>query len=515
MSARALGALGLAAIAAGGLTAAAFFTFTVDDAYIVLRYARHLVTAGEWAFNPGEPVMAFTSPLHAMLAAMFVAASDAHALQVNKILMMLLVALSAWLLTRRHPGGARTRALVLVLLAGSPFIWMWAVGGLETMLVACLLTAFARLHAREDQPHVAGWMAALAGVLFLARYDSVFFVLPVLGGLWWRQRRREGVGAVVRGMALAAALPALWLLFSVIYFHDIVPTSFHVKASRDITWFKLAYMGQFLLVTGVLPLWLMALAGIWRGGLGDRLASFVRQRGPLLAGLALLFAYGSAHATVHMMFGYRLLLPYLPVLILLGIDLLELVVAAEGNEASRARWTGAVAVFAAAMLALQIGQSVIVYSRSLGGLGITGEYRAMGLSAYRDVFMPVMESGCRDLAAHAATIQRFNTRAPRFLTFAEGLIPYCLDRLYVYGHLVSFRHGINDGYPPDVRFQRSADYVYVLAPRHGSVAAQLAFPVEQYQEISTHTIEYNGADETFAIYFNPSPDDEALPARVR
>jgi hypothetical protein len=515
MSGRSLDRLSLAAIAVGGLTAAVYFTFTVDDAYIVFRYARRLVTAGEWAFNPGEPVMAFTSPLHAILAAMLIAVTGAHALSINKIVMMLLVAASAWLLVRQQAGGPRTRALVLVMLVGSPFIWMWAVGGLETMMVACLVAAFARLHARSDAPGVAFAMAALAGAIFLARYDSVFFVLPVLAGLWWRQWHREGAGAVAKGMGLSAALPGAWMLFTLYYFHDIFPTSFHVKATRDITWFKLAYMGQFLLLTGVLPLWLLALAGIRRQHLGDRLTSFIRQRGPLLCGLALLFAYGSAHATVHMMFGYRLLLPYLPVLILLGVDLLDLAASAARDDASRARWRRAVTAFGTLMLMVQVGQAAAVYSRSLGGIGLTGEYRAMSLASYRSGFLPVMEAGCRDLVAHAATVRRFDTRAPRFLTFAEGYIPWCFDRLYVYGHLVSFRHGIDDHYPPEPRFQRSADYVYVLAPRHGSAAEQLVLPVAQYEEISRHTIEYNGADETFSIYFNPSPDDVSLPSHVR
>jgi hypothetical protein len=355
-------------------------------------------------------------------------------------------------------------------------------------------------------------MAALAGLIFLARYDTVFFVLPVLAGLWWRQWQREGWRAVARGMALAAALPGAWLLFSLFYFHDIFPTSFHVKASRDITMFKIAYMGQFLLVTGVLPLSLLALAGLRGPQARHRLATFVRQRGPLLAGLALLFAYGSAHATVHMMFGYRLLLPYLPVLILLGVDLLDLAV---GEPASSARRSGAVAAFAILMLVVQAAQAATIYSRSLGGIGLTGEFAAMGLSSYRSGFHAVMESGCRDLAAHVATIPRFSTRKPRFLTFAEGYIPYCLDDLYVFGHLVSFRHGINDHYPPEPRFQRSADYVYTLAPQHGTVAGQLIKPVEEYEQVSARTIDYNGQDETFAIFFNPAPDDVMLPGHVR
>ena len=512
MTARDLDQLSIGAVCVGALTAASFFTFTVDDAFIVFRYARNLVTEGQLAFNFGEHVMAFTSPMHAMLTAIMVAVSDAYALQLNKIAMILLVSVSAWLLIRRGRNDPRRRVLVLTMLVASPFVWMWAVGGLETMLVMCVITVFALLYKHADEPNVFLTMNTLAGVIFLARYDTVFFVLPVLGGIWWQTWRREGVGTLAKGMGLSAALPVAWLAFSVYYFHDIFPTSFYAKATRDISLFKILYMGQFLLVTGVLPLWLLALARVWHRGQGHSLKAFVKAHGPLLVGLALVFAYGSAHATVHMMFGYRLLLPYLPVLILLGIELLG--VADTGRPAQVWRNRG-VAVLAGMLLLLQVGQAAVVYSRSLGGIGITGEFHAMGLSSYRSVFLPVMELGCRDLVAHAATIRRFETRAPRFSTFAEGYIPYCEAPLYVYGHLVSYRRSVNESWPAKPAFQRSADYIYVLAPRHGSVAKQLPLPVEQYEPVSSHTIEYDGQDETFAIYFNPNPDNAHLPTHVR
>ncbi len=44
-----------------------FAAFTADDAYIVARYAVNARDAGEWVFNPGEPVSALTSPLHGLL----------------------------------------------------------------------------------------------------------------------------------------------------------------------------------------------------------------------------------------------------------------------------------------------------------------------------------------------------------------------------------------------------------------------------------------------------------------
>jgi hypothetical protein len=510
MTSRSLIALSIGAVCAGLLTAVTFFEFTVDDAYIVLRYARNVWSHGELGFNAGERVSTLTSPLHGILATLLYGAAGDYALQINKALMIALVGVSSWLLIRsgRHDG--RVWVLVLVIVFASPFVWMWAVGGLETILVACVISALATLYASADRTRAFLAINALAGIAFLARYDTAFFVLPVLAGVWWQTWRRRDVTTLVIGVCMSAALPLTWLAFSAYYFHDIFPTSFYAKASRTITLHTITYMGQFLLLTGVLPLWLLAVLRASRVE-QEGLRQFCRQRLPLVAGLTLIFAYGSAHATAHMMFGYRLLLPYLPVLLLLGLDLLRL------GDSDETGLTGdrTVALLAGAVLALQIGQAVTIHSRSLSGIGLTGEFRRMSLSAYTREYLPVMEAGCRDLAAHAQGVPRFSSRTPRFLTFAEGYIPYCDKSLHVLGHLVSYRHGINEGFPPEVAFGRSADYIYVLTPRHGTVPEQLPQPIEYFDEVSSHTIMYDGREETFAIYFNLSPHDTRLPPYTR
>ena len=272
-------------------------------------------------------------------------------------------------------------------------------------------------------------------------------------------------------------------------------------------------MGQFLLVSGILPLTLVVVAALVWSGQGVRLRGFVAQRLPLLAGLGFVFGYGSAHATVHMMFGYRLLLPYLPVLIVLVLNLVAL--ADDASESTRRVTRKLVPVLVLFLLVFQAAQARVVYARSLGGIGISGEFNSMSLSTYSTRYLSVMEAGCRDLERHIQNVPRFRTRAPRFLTFAEGYIPYCLDTLYVYGHIVSYRVNVNPGWPIDERFHRSADYVYVLHPRHGSIADQLRFSVDTYEVISSHTIEYDGRDETFAIYYNPAPESAQLPPHVR
>ena len=506
---RSLVFLSVGAVLLGVGTAVSYFAFTVDDAYIVLRYASNVWTHGELVFNSGERVTTLTSPLHGLLMAALYGAAGEYALHVNKALMMMLVVVSAWLLIRGRRGDRRAWVLVLAIVFASPFIWMWAVGGLETMLVVCAITAIAALYTSADRGRAFIAINALAGIAFLARYDTVFFVLPVLMGVWSRTGRDRGGFALVTGMCVSAALPLIWLTFSAYYFHDIFPTSFYAKATREITLFKIGYMGQFLLITGVAPLWVLAFVRSSREGRGRLRA--LRDRWPMLLGLALVFAYGSAHATVHMMFGYRLLLPYLGALVLVGLDLLGL----SDSDQRKPSADRAVVLLASGVLMLQLVQASTVYSRSLGGVGLTGEFHDMSLSGYARDYLPMMDAGCRDLVAHARAVPRFDTRRPRFVTFAEGYIPNCDRTLYVLGHLVSYRHGVNEQFPPVRVFQESADYIHVLIPRHGTLEEQLPLPVEQFDSVSSRTIEYDGQDETFAIYFNAQPRAAQLPPYVR
>src|SRR6478752_3814627 len=45
--------------------------FAVDDAYITFRHAQNLAGGHGFSFNPGDKLLSTTSPLHALLLALF------------------------------------------------------------------------------------------------------------------------------------------------------------------------------------------------------------------------------------------------------------------------------------------------------------------------------------------------------------------------------------------------------------------------------------------------------------
>lgn len=486
-----------------------YFALTVDDAWIPLRYAVNLLEHGEWAFNLGERVNALTSTLHFLWLTLLQGITG-EALILNKVFMGILVVVSATLLASRLEWRASRVALVAAMLVASPFVWVWAVGGLETILLLFLITVFVLSSLRTDDARAFLVFNLLSGVIFLARYDSVVFFLPVLLATWWNKYREEGVSrGLVTGIVLSALLPLVWFSFSLWYFHDIFPTSFYAKRSRDITLYRIEYMVQFLLVSGVVLFLGVALAGIWRRGRWRALRAYLLDRLPILAGLALLFGYGSAHSTVHMMFGYRLFLPYLPVFILLVAEVLELASESEPVAPKSRRSEPLLCLALAAFVCFQLAQSVTVFGHGLAGIGWAGEYRLQSVKTYQSGFEWAMQQGCQDIKQHSAQRPEFAERAPRFFTFAEGYIPLCYMDLYVYGQLVSMRR------PAPEPYEAAADYVYVLYPRHGTIEDQLSYPPDRYERVSSYVVEFDGRQQEFIIFFNPAPDYVELPPYVR
>ncbi|MCA9889569.1 MAG: hypothetical protein KC546_14410 [Anaerolineae bacterium] len=164
--------------------------FALDDSWIHQTYARNLATYGEWAFIPGQPSAASTSPLYTVLLAL------GYVLHVNYAL---------W----THGLGALTLALVGIISArmtdmllpkskygpiliglGVMFIWqlIWAAAsGMETLLFGMLTLWIMYLAWREiaaDQSHMRAIITralifgASVALTTLARPEGV-----LLGGI--------------------------------------------------------------------------------------------------------------------------------------------------------------------------------------------------------------------------------------------------------------------------------------------------------------------------------------------
>jgi hypothetical protein len=155
-----------AAVAVAAAGALWLWPFTIDDAAIPVRYARHLAQGVGYRFNAGGPVTDGVTPLPWA----FLLWPLAHGSPLAVLARAKAFGLGAWLLTAagwgaavgRSGAPARAKTVALAGLAVSVPVAAHAVTGMETALATSLATAASLLHGR---PRAASGLAGLAASL--------------------------------------------------------------------------------------------------------------------------------------------------------------------------------------------------------------------------------------------------------------------------------------------------------------------------------------------------------------
>ena len=207
------------------------FAATADDPFITLRYAANLVHGYGLAFNPGQYVQGFTSPLHLLIAVVAYVLPGGHYLLKLKIaslgfgvLALREASLLIWALTL--PLWAKRTAYVAV---GSSWVIAFASSnGLETSLVVWLIIALVRRLVVQGPARSPLICAALAFAAVLARLDTAAPLgCMALAGLvaersfpLWR-RVSWAAGAAVGLFGI--------LLGGLAYFGSALPNTFYAK----------------------------------------------------------------------------------------------------------------------------------------------------------------------------------------------------------------------------------------------------------------------------------------------
>lgn len=202
---------------------------TIDDAYITFRYARNLLSGYGFVYNPGEKVLGTTTPLYTLLLAgmgMLAGGRNADlpslALAINAVVDGITC---LWLWNLGKKAGSFGAGLgVGIVWAIAPFSVTFAIGGMETSLVVCLLTGVVWAFL-ERRYALTGLFGALA---FLTRVDAMLLLAPL--GLFWGMQALRGREKIPLRAIVSAGLPVtIWLLFSMAYFGNPVPQSVQAK----------------------------------------------------------------------------------------------------------------------------------------------------------------------------------------------------------------------------------------------------------------------------------------------
>lgn len=486
--------------------AAFFFKFTAEDAYITYRYAENLINLGALIFNQGEAINALTSPLHGMISALLFLFFK-NTVLTNKLLSLLMLLGSVFLLWRRYKKYPEHQSAALILILASPYILLWTFGGLETVILLFFVTTVVVLAdpspSSTFDPKRLYIAFILAGFGFLTRFDSILFFAPVL--LWAAIRSRSIKHVLLAGLA-GAVIPLAWLLFSHSYYGDILPSSFYVKTptldNPNIFSRNRKYIIYNLVYTGLVPMMLLIL--LFPLKTGGKISSAIRHLTDtwgLYLGVLLELSYGLSMATKHMMFSFRYFVPYLPAVTILILDLLTRFSTQDQKLSDRKGvFPLLVKILLLALLTFQAYQIHYSYNVSVNGLSQVGEYRHLSVKSYIE-FMKILEKEAFEIQQHWESTTGFGKRQPRIFTYAEGILPYTYRDSLIFGKLVSNQPKIGK----DQKYLLASDYIQILSPRNGSIEEQLPEPATGFIEISSHIMVFDGEEEQFLVFFNPTP----------
>ncbi len=478
-----------------------FFSISADDAFIVARYAQNFNAGYGLVYNPGEQINALTSPLH-FFVFVLLRKFTVDVVLIYKFLAAIAVCLTLIWVGQKQFADVTLRTLFWALTLLSPFLIFWTVGGLETplLLIFLCLTTFFALQL-PNSPHAKPELILVFATLgFLTRYDSVLFFIPIVSYVLFVYRRTPRVWVVACLMASGAAA---WMLFSFYYFGDFLPTSFYTKSPLSLSESTLLkggfYTFNFLLLSFILPLPLLF-----------RLNHPSPIMRIIYMGLALFLVYGVLAGTKHMMYGYRLFVPFIPVFVLVAMA------ASKGSRLLRPEF------LLAPIIIFQVSLAVFIYHKSQNP-NLTLLWKNQNVS---DEIYEFSTAGAR-MSREAAQVYRLNAqeirqhwqtqvrdRPPRVFILPGGVMPYFYPEAYIYETLVSYRHRCSY-----VLFE-SADYLQLIYP-----AAQADYPtkvfehrVANWERISAHKIVARGyappMELAIDLYYQRRPAPNRLPPKI-
>lgn len=247
-----LGILLALSLAVFGVGCFLFWNYTVDDAYITLRYARNLVEGWGFVYNPGGDVVeGYSNPTLLFAQALFLALG-LDGIAWTKYLgvasgagMLLVVAgMALDLLRWTIPDGGTRRSILPAAALGtgwlalSPTLSTISVMGLEGSLFGFLIALGAWMTLRTLQAEGGRWPAVLGGIALglstWTRPEGVAFALgwSLAAVAFARLDRRS----LKRPLLLAGVALGAWLAlvaFRLIVFGDIQPNTYYAKMGGD------------------------------------------------------------------------------------------------------------------------------------------------------------------------------------------------------------------------------------------------------------------------------------------
>jgi hypothetical protein len=207
----------------------------VDDAYITFRYAQNIIDGQGMVYNPGERVLGTTTPIYTFLMTIvgsIFGGVNAPFPWIALFVNTLADVLTTLLLIRlgENLGYQKAGYATAIIWSIAPMSVTFAIGGMETSVFVCLMTATFYLYSSNTLVPAA----FMASVSLLTRPDALLFILPLILDRIRRRyvpnRESKQIERFSPREILAFGIPILvWIGFAQIYFGNPLPNSLAAK----------------------------------------------------------------------------------------------------------------------------------------------------------------------------------------------------------------------------------------------------------------------------------------------
>jgi len=237
----------------------------VDDAFITMRYARHLAEGHGAVYNVGEAVEGYTSFLWMVLLC------GAHALGLAQpavavwLGMTCVVAVVVGVMVAPWPGLGRDTAVTagLLLACCGSFVF-WGKSGLETGLFSALVLVSIWLFlraGRRPQAWLDGCVSLTLALATLTRPEGVLVWLSLVVARWvlCGVRVRDAFLVLPYVVLIGAHVGWRWTCYG-----QLLPNTYYAKVGHRVDEFVMGsrYLGECLAAYGLL--FVLAGAALWR-----------------------------------------------------------------------------------------------------------------------------------------------------------------------------------------------------------------------------------------------------------
>ncbi len=217
---------GLASVWAVVVARCVAWDLRFEDAMIVLRYARNLISGEGFVFNPGERVLGVTTPLHTLISTIYVALGGESAPVLQNLAGVLALAVQGGLLLALlYRLGRPWPALPAALCVLGSYNLSWLYFGMETHLFVALALAVLLVNLDDGASTARSvGLGMLLGACFLLRYDGALLAALVGFDRWFRHRRFPWRMTLTFFIVVSP-----WLIFAQLYFGSILPEPLRAK----------------------------------------------------------------------------------------------------------------------------------------------------------------------------------------------------------------------------------------------------------------------------------------------